>query len=87
MTQADISNNLRAFWIDGSLYAATDPVQALNLANKSDRSVVNVLSDVKPAIPEDLAEAVPWGDQYVTLGELLTRTEAGCLVQRRRFSR
>jgi hypothetical protein len=83
MTQTDTSsNNLRAFWVAGSLYAANSPAGAMNLANESDRTANHVLEDVKAATPEDLAEVVPWGDQFVTLGELLNaRTESGCMVQ------
>lgn len=81
MSQVHI-HNLRAFWVSGSLYAANSPSEALSLAKASNRIANHVLKDVKPATPEDLAEVVPWGDQFVTLDEWLNaRTESGCMVQ------
>lgn len=80
MSQAHL-HNLRAFWVSGSLYAAKSPSEALNLAKEINRTANHVLEDVKPTTPEDLAEVVPWGDQFVTLGEWLNaRTESGCMV-------
>ncbi|CAI8931571.1 hypothetical protein [Pseudomonas sp. IT-P4] len=82
MTQANIPHNLLAFWVSGSLYAAASPAEALNLAKESDRTTNHLLENVRTATPEDLAEVVPWGDQFVTLGEWLNaRTEAGCMVR------
>ena len=82
MTQANIPHNLLAFWVSGSLYAANSPAEALSLAKESDRTANHALENVKAATSEDLAEVVTWGDQFVTLGELLNaRTEAGCMVR------